>query len=448
MQRNLHEGNLLKNIGIFSIPFLLSSFLQTLYGVVDLFIVGQFTDAAGITAVAVGSQVMHFITVIIVGFSMGITVTIAQSVGAKRNRSIARILGNAIVLFSYISVALTLLLTTICPQIVSALSTPVEAIEFTKSYLFVCFWGLPLVVAYNVISAAFRGVGDSKSPMYFIAAACVINIGLDFVFVGPLNMGVKGAAIATIISQGLSVVIALLALRYSKKVSLGVGLARKDFRLHKGLAAKMTSIGTPVAVQDGFIQISFLLITAIANSRGLEIAAAVGVVEKIICFLFLVPSAMLSTVSAIGAQNIGAGQIGRAKQTLAYGCSIAAGFGLIVGILFQFISEPVLAWFTDDPKVIIYGAQYLHAYVFDCMVAGVHFCFSGYFCACGLSIISFAHNAISIVTLRIPGVYLSSLWYPDTLFPMGIATLAGSTLSMIICIVAFVLLSHRESRKA
>lgn len=443
MPRNLYEGNILKNIGIFSVPFLIANFLQTLYGMADLFIIGQFTDAAGITAVAVGSQVMHFVTVILIGLTMGTTVLMGQAVGAKRHKSLSRILGNTSVIFTVVAVLFTATLLALAPQIVSLLSTPVEAVSGTTRYLVVCFLGIPFITAYNVVAAAFRGLGDTKSPMYFVTASCVVNIALDFLFVGPFHMGPAGAALATVLSQLFCIVITLAAIKF-RRVHFEVGLSRRDLRLNKTLFWSLLKIGFPVACQEGFIQVSFLFITLIANSRGLEIAAAVGVVEKIICFLFLVPSAMLSSVSAISAQCIGANRYDRARQTLYSGMAIAAGFGLFCGILFQFISEPVLSLFTDDAQVIVYGTQYLHAYVFDCMVAGLHFCFSGYFCACGLSIVSFIHNAISIVTLRVPGAYLAAVWYPDTLFPMGIATLSGSFLSAVICVVVYLVVERRR----
>lgn len=445
MPKNLYEGSVLKNIALFSVPFLIANFLQTLYGMADLFIIGQFTDAAGITAVAVGSQVMHFVTVILIGLTMGTTVLMGQAVGAKRLKSLSPILGNCLVIFLAVAFALMAVLLLTAPQIVTLLSTPSAAISGTTRYLTVCFLGIPFIMAYNVLAASFRGLGDSKSPMYFVTASCVINIALDFLFVGPLQMGASGAAMATVLSQVFCVGLTLLAIKF-KGARFGITLRRRDLRLRRTIFAALFKIGFPVACQEGFIQISFLFITLIANSRGLEIAAAVGVVEKIICFLFLVPSAMLSSVSAISAQCIGAERYDRARRTLYAGIGIATCFGFFCGLLFQFISEPVLALFTNDPQVIRYGVQYLHAYVFDCMVAGIHFCFSGYFCACGLSIVSFIHNAASIVTLRVPGAYLASVWYPDTLFPMGIATLSGSALSVIICVVVYVWREHRPKK--
>ena len=175
----------------------------------------------------------------------------------------------------------------------------------------------------------------------------------------------------------------------------------------------------------------------IANSRGVEIAAAVGIVEKIITFLFLVPSTMLSTISAIAAQNIGAGKKDQAKKTLWTGTAITAGIGFFFAVLFQPFSEPFLALFTSDASVIKFGTEYLRTYVIDCLIAGIHFCFSGYFCACGLSILSFVHNAISIVLFRIPGTWLAARYFPDTLTPMGLAAPAGSLFSVLFCFFAY-----------
>ncbi len=443
MPYNLTQGGIFKNIAVFSIPFFISYFLQTLYGLADLFIIGQFESAEAITAVAVGSQVMHFLTVIIVGLAMGATVLIGRSVGAKNFRSVSRITGNTITLFGILSTILTGLLLFFCKDIVDLLKTPPEAIDGTVHYLQVCFAGIPFIVAYNVIAAVFRGMGDSRHPMYFIALACLFNIALDYAFIGGFRLGAEGAALATVIAQTLSVAVSVTA---AKKSRFGVQVSKRDLRPNRTIFRGILGIGTPVAAQDGFIQVSFLFITMIANSRGLEIAAAVGIVEKIIGFLFLVPSSMLSTVSAIAAQNIGAGEALRAKRTLWAGTAIAAGFGAVFAIGFQFASTPALALFTDDAAVIRYGTEYLRTYVIDCFVAAVHFCFSGYFCACGLSVISFIHNALSIVIFRIPGTWLAARYFPETLAPMGLAAPVGSLFSVIVCLIVYRILGKRKPK--
>lgn len=442
---NLTKGSVFGNIIRFSLPFFLSYFLQTLYGLADLFITGQYNGADTITAVSVGSQVMHMLTVIIVGLAMGSTVTIGRYVGGNDLKKVSRTIGNTIILFGLLSLVLMTVLLLGTDGIVRLLSTPDESVAETKKYLIICFAGIPFIVAYNIISSVFRGLGDSKSPMYFIAVACVINILIDYIFIGLFNMGASGAAFGTVISQFFSVIFALITIKY-KKIEFGV--TKKDLKPDMQVMAGILKIGMPVAVQDGLIQVSFIIITIIANNRGVTVAAAVGIVEKIISFLFLVPSSMLSTISAIAAQNSGAGLHGRAKQTLMYGILIAAGLGLFFAVVFQFIATPVMGLFTDEEQVIIMGSQYLKAYVIDCFVAGIHFCFSGYFCAYGRSMISFIHNLISILVIRVLGAYLASQYYPDTLYPMGLAAPAGSLLSAVICIAAFFIITKKMNTKS
>lgn len=448
MERNLTTGSVLGNVIYFSLPYLLSYFLQTLYGMADLFIIGQFEGVASTTAVSIGSQVMHMLTVMIVGLAMGSTVSIGQAIGGNDKRKASLDIGNTVTLFMMLSIALTIILLILADSIVSVMSTPEEAVAGTLDYLTVCFIGIPFITAYNIISSIFRGMGDSRSPMYFIAVACVSNIILDYIFMGALHMGPVGAALGTTLSQAVSVVIALIVIR---RKNSGIKLEKSDFRPNGIVMKDILGIGVPIALQDGFIQVSFILITIIANRRGLNDAAAVGIVEKIISFLFLIPSSMLSTVSALGAQNIGAHKNERARQTLYYAALIASLFGLAVSIIMQFAADSVVSLFTDasDPEgamVIQLGGQYMRGYVWDTLFAGIHFSFSGYFCAIGKSLLSFLHNMIAIVLVRIPGAYMASLMFPDTLFPMGLATTAGSFLSVIICVIAFMILLRKERK--
>ncbi len=445
MEKNLTTGSVFKNVIWFSLPYLLSYFLQTLYGMADLFIIGQFDGVAGTTAVSVGSQVMHMITVIIVGLAMGTTVSIGQAVGANNRKQAAKDVGNTVTLFMVVSVMFTAIFLALRYPIVLAMSTPAEAVEGTVDYLTICFIGIPFITAYNIISSIFRGMGDSKSPMYFIAVACAANIALDYLFMGVFKMGPTGAALGTTLSQAISVAVSLFVIIKRKSIAL----EKKDFKPDKPVISKILKIGVPIALQDGLIQIAFIVITIIANKRGLNDAAAVGIVEKVISFLFLVPSSMLSTVSALGAQNIGAKKPQRAIQTLQYAIMLAAGFGAIASIVIQFTANPIVAMFTDQStadgaEVVRLGGQYLRGYIFDCIFAGIHFSFSGYFCACGKSGLSFLHNILSISLVRIPGVYLTSKMFSATLFPMGLATAAGSLLSVIICIGAFTILRRKE----
>ncbi len=449
MERNRTTGSVFKNVVLFSLPYLLSYFLQTLYGMADLFIIGQFEGVASTTAVSIGSQVMHMLTVMIVGLAMGATVSIGQAVGAGNRRQAARDVGNTVTLFMAVSLALTAVLLLFVRPIVSVMSTPKAAIDGTVAYLTICFIGIPFITAYNIISSIFRGMGDSKSPMYFIAVACAANIGLDYLFMGALRLGPAGAALGTTLSQAVSVGISLLVILKRRSVAL----EKADFKPDRPVMGKLLKIGVPIALQDGLIQIAFIVITVIANHRGLNDAAAVGIVEKVMSFLFLVPSSMLSTVSALGAQNIGARKPERAIQTLRYAVLLAVGFGLLASAVIQFTAESIVSLFTDanaegGADVIRLGGQYLRGYIWDSIFAGIHFSFSGYFCACGKSGLSFLHNILAIVLMRVPGVYLTSRLFPKTLLPMGLATATGSLVSVVICVAAFAVLRRRERRES
>lgn len=446
MERNLTTGSIFKNIAVFSLPYFFSYLLQTLYGMADLYIIGQFEGVASTTAVSIGSQVMHMFTVMIVGLAMGAVVFIGQAVGGGDRQQTMRGIGNSVTLFMAVSAVMTLILTLFVKPIVSLISTPADAVSGTVVYLTICFIGIPFITAYNVISAIFRGMGDSQSPLCFIAVACAANIALDYLFIGALRMGPAGAALGTTLSQAVSVAVSLAVITRRRT---GISLSGADFRPRRAVAGKMLKIGVPIACQDWLIQIAFIVITVIANRRGLNDSAAVGIVEKIISFLFLVPSSMLSTVSALGAQNIGAGKRDRAVATLRYALAFAVGFGFVVAVAMQFIAEPVVALFTDagtagGAEVVRLGGQYLRGYVWDCFFAGVHFCFSGYFCAVGRAEISFLHNFSAILLMRVPGVYLTSQIFSDTLLPMGYATASGSLISDIICVIAFCALLRRE----
>lgn len=442
MQRNLTRGSIPKTLFRFALPYLLSTFLQTFYGLTDLFITGQFNGAASISGVSIGSQLMHMLTVVIVGLAMGTTVLLGRAVGSKDQMTVSRCIGNTVTLFAIFSAALTVILCLLVNPIIRALSTPAEAVSETRNYMLVCLTGIVFITAYNVISSIFRGFGDTATPMILVAIAGVINIGLDYLMIGSMHMGARGAALATVVSQAASILLALAALIHTGRRSqaqdadsAAIHLRPSDLIPDASVMKRILGVGIPVACQDGFIQISFLVITAIANSRGVEVAAAVGIVEKIISFLFLVPSAMLGTVSAFASQNNGAGLHERSRQGLFLSMRFCVLYGIVIFMLCQFVSDGLVSLFVNnDPEAVRLGGQYLRSYSADVIFAGIHFCFSGYFSACGKSIYSFVHNIISVLCVRIPGAWLASRLFPDTLYPMGWAPSLGSLLSAIICL--------------
>lgn len=441
-RKDLTKGSILGNIMTFSLPYMLAYFLQILYGLADLFIIGQYCDVDSTTAVSNGAQVMYLLTCTVIGLAMGTTVRTAYAVGAKDNKRASQIIGNSITMFLVISIVMAIILLICRNGIVSLINTPSEAIKGTKNYLTVCFIGIPFIMAYNIIASIFRGLGDSKSPMYLVAIACTVNIILDYFFIGFMGWGSIGAALGTTLSQIFSVIISLIAIRKHLDI---FEIKTENLKPKRQIIMDILKIGIPIAMQDGFIQVAFIAITIIANGRGLYDAAAVGIVEKFIGLVFIVPSAMLSSISAIASQNIGAKQIDRAKRTMWTAMLITTTYGIIVSIILQFIPDMAIRIFTNDTHVIILGAEYLRGYVWDCIFAGIHFCFSGFFTACGYSLISFIHNFTAIVTARIPLSYIASKMYPDTLYPMGLAICVGSLVSCIICVVAYQWLRKRLS---
>lgn len=443
MARDLTTGSVLKAISVFSIPYLLTYFLQTFYGTVDLFVIGLFSDTAAITAVATGSQVMHMLTVMIVGLAMGSTVMVARAVGKKDPKEASQFIGNTVTLFIIVSLAMTAVLLALTNPIVGIMQVPTLAVPGTAIYLIICFAGIPLITAYNVIAAVFRGMGDTKSPLYFVAIACILNIGFDFLLVGYFGMGAAGAAWGTVVAQAISVVISLIA---TKKMHLLPPISLQDLKPRSHTMKDILKIGTPISLQDGFIQIAFLCVTVFANMRGLDDAAAVGIVEKIICLVFLVPSSLLSTMSAVGAQNIGAGRHDRVKQIMHYCMVMVIVYGFGIAIIVQFTAGAIVGLFTPDPHVVLLGSQYLQGYIWDTGIAGIHFIFSGYFTAYGWSIICFIHNSISIVCARVPLSYFASVTFLETLFPMGLAIPIGSSVSVFICIGVYLWLKKHPEK--
>ena len=432
--KDLTQGSIMGNIMTFSLPYMLAYFLQILYGLADLFVIGLYCGVDSTTAVSNGAQVMYMVTVVLIGLAMGTTVLTARAIGAKDSVRVRAVVGNTVTMFAVIAIVFMVVLLCLRRWIVGVMDTPAEAVNGMEHYLTICFIGIPFIIAYNIIASIFRGLGDSKSPMLFVAVACVVNIVLDYVFIGALELGAMGAALGTTLSQAASVLFALNSIRRHKGV---LDISRSDLRPQRDVIKHILKIGLPIAMQDGFIQISFLAITIIANGRGLVDAAAVGIVEKFIGLVFIVPSAMLSTVSAISAQNIGAEKMPRAKQTMRTAMLITSVYGLVMAVTLQFIPQVAVGLFTNDSQVLAQGGDYLRGYVWDCIFAGVHFCFSGFFTACGYALISFLHNSISIICARVPLAWLSSELYPGTLYPMGLSTCAGSFISCLICIVAY-----------
>lgn len=430
----LTEGKVASTILKFAIPFLLASLLQALYGAADLLIVGQFSDTAGVSAVSTGSQVMQTITGVVLGLTTGGTILIGQYLGARKDKDVAKTIGSMISIFTLLSIILTIIMVGFSGQITSLMHAPEEAVIFTKEYILICSLGIPFIIGYNVVSGILRGLGNSKVPLYFVAIACVINIIADIVLVGVFNMGAAGAAIATISSQGISLILASV---YISKSKFSTRFNKKYIRLKSVKTSNILKLGLPIAMQDGLINISFLLITVIMNNMGLIASAAVGVVEKIIVFSMLIPSSFGAAIAVMAAQNMGAGESERAKKSLYVGI----GFSLIFGVGFflysQLFGETLTSMFSKDVEVIIAASMYLKSYSIDCILVSFIFCMNSFFSGCGHSMFPMIHSIIATFIIRIPVSYLLSKMANITLYEMGFAAPGATFVSLIMCVVYF-----------
>ena len=374
---------------------------------------------------------MQTITGIILGITTGTTVLIAIATGAKDNRKAALLSGLPVWLFSITGVVLTLVMVLFHSRIAELMHTPVEAMVDTKNYILVCSLGILFIVGYNVVCGILRGLGDSKTPLYFVGLACVINIVLDFILVGYFHWGATGAAIATVTAQGVSFGIALWFLY---RHGFHFDFSRKDIRLNRNLSKKILVLGAPIALQDALINVSFLIITVIVNQMGVIASASLGVVEKIIVFAMLPPMAISSAVATMTAQNYGAGLIKRMNKCLASGIGIALVFGVSVCVYSQFLPETLTAFFTKDAAVVAMAADYLRGYSIDCIVVSFVFCINSYFSGQGNSLFPMIHSLIATFLFRIPLSYWFSQIDSSSLFIMGFAPPISTVVSLLICI--------------
>ncbi|MDR1301983.1 MAG: MATE family efflux transporter [Treponema sp.] len=418
----------------FTVPILFAIFLQAMYGAVDLMVVGHFGDASSISAVAIGSQVMQTITGIITGLTMGTTIMIGQIMGAKQTKQAERTVGASICLFAVVAVIVTIIMMVFVTPIVKLMHTPEVAFDKSIQYILICSAGTVFIVAYNLISGIFRGIGNSKLPLFFVAIACFVNIIGDLLLVGIFNLDAAGAAIATVFAQAISVILSLIII---KTKGLPFTFSRKSIRFHPMEIANILKFGTPLAFQDMLTNLSFLIITAIVNSLGLVASAAIGINEKIAIFIMLIPMSYMSSVSTFSAQNIGAHKSERAKKGMYYAISSSLIFGIIC-FVFSFWYGHILAGiFSNDIEVIAACAEYMKSYSIDCVLVCFLFCFIGYFNGCGNTVFVLVQGMLSAFLVRIPFSYFVSKIPEVSMLQIGFAPPISTVFSIILCIIYF-----------
>lgn len=411
------QGNILKKLIRFMIPILGALVLQAAYGAVDLLVVGRFGSTAGLSAVSTGSQILNLVTFVITQLAMGITVLIARYIGEKSTNQIGQLLGGATVIFSMIAVVLFVVMVFFSNSLAILMHAPIEAISLTSFYVKICGAGIFFIITYNVLSAIFRGLGDSKSPLVFVAIACLVNIIGDLIFVAIFHMDAAGAAIATVLAQAISVILAFVML---KRRELPFHIAWKDFRLNHQ-CRRFLNVGIPLALQECLTQVSFLALCAFVNRLGLDASSGYGVACKIVNFAMLVPSALMQSMASFVSQNVGAGKEERARKVLFTGMSVGVFVGIFVFVGVFFFGNYLTSIFTTDSSVILKGYDYLIGFAPETIVTAILFSMIGYFNGHEKTLWVMIQGIIQTLLVRLPLAYIMSVQPNASLTYIGLA---------------------------
>ena len=430
-QTDLTQGSVSKNLIRFSLPFLLSNIIQALYSVADMLIVGWFRGDEAISGVSLGSQVTMLVTNLVIGFTVGGTVLISQYFGAKKHKDVNEAIGTLFTMLIAASVLLTAVFVVLAKPLLNLLRTPPESFDEAHSYLIICLCGTIFIFGYNAVSSILRGLGDSKSPFWFVLIACVSNIGLDFLFVGALGRSADGAALATVIAQGISLVLSIVWLI---KKGFSFDFKLKSFIPKGDKLLLIFKLGFPSSIQNTISSISFMLMTALANNYGgVDASTAIGVVGKFNSFAILPALAMSSSVSSMAGQNIGAGYYDRAKKTMWIAIRIAFCISAAIFALVQIFPGFIIRIFTDTPRVIELGIDYMRAFAFDYLFVAFFFCFNGLIIASGHTTFSLINGITCSILLRMPVAWLLGYVCDLGMFGIGAGAPAATVGSILLC---------------
>ena len=437
------QGSILKKLAAFMLPILGALVLQAAYGAVDLLVVGRFGSTIGLSAVSTGSQVLNLVTFVVTQLAMGVTVLIARYLGEKKPELIGSVIGGAAVVFTLLSAVLFVVMVGFARSISVLMQAPAEAVALTASYVRICGSGIFFIVAYNLLAAVFRGLGDSKSPLLFVLVACVVNIIGDLVLVAGFHLDAAGAAIATVAAQAVSVVCAVVILLKKK---LPFTIRKSDFRLNLQ-SRKFLSIGLPLALQEFLTQLSFLALCAFVNRLGLEASSSYGVACKIVNFAMLIPSSLMQSMASFVSQNMGAGNPKRAKKAMFTGIGIGLAFGCAMFALVFFRGDLLSNVFTTDVAVIQNAFAYLKGFAPETLATAVLFSMVGYFNGSDKTVWVMVQGLVQTLLVRLPMAYIMSIQPNASLTMIGLAA-PTSTVVGIVLNVCFFLALERRSKKA
>ena len=437
------QGSILKKLCRFMLPVLGALILQAAYGAVDLLVVGRFGSTSGLSAVSTGSQVLNLVTFVVTQLAMGVTVLIARYIGEKREKEIGAVLGGAAVVFTILAGCLFVLLVLFARPISVLMQAPQEALALTASYVRICGCGILFIVAYNVLSAVFRGLGDSRSPLLFVLVACLVNVAGDLVLVAGLRLDAAGAALATVLAQAVSVVCALAILRRKK---LPFTFRKSDVRLNEQ-CRRFLAIGLPLALQEFLTQLSFLALCAFVNRLGLAASSGYGVASKIVSFVMLVPSALMQSMASFVAQNIGAGNVKRAKKSMLTGIAVGVAFGIVMFALVLRKGDVLAGLFSTDAEVVRRGFEYLRGFAPETIVTAVLFSMIGYFNGSNQTLWVMIQGLIQTLLVRLPLAYYMSIQPNASLTKIGISAPVATVVGIVLNIGFFLYLNRRDAAK-
>lgn len=438
---NFTEGAILPKLLKFMLPVLLAMFLQAMYGAVDLLVVGKFGTTADVSAVSTGSQIVMTLTNLIVSFSMGITVTVAQRIGQNRPKEAGQTVGTGLIIFAITGAVLTLISVIGAGVLSVIMQAPEEAFDLTKNYIRVCGGGFLIITAYNLLGSIFRGLGDSKTPLIAVGIACVFNIIGDLLFVAVFHLGATGAALATVIAQLISVIISLFII---KRTELPFEFNMSNLKLQNQYASNIIRIGTPIALQEFFVEISFSVLLAIVNGIGVTASAGVGVANKVCAFIMLVPAAFMQSMSAFVAQNYGVGYKDRAIKALKSGIAVSVFFGIAMFFVTFFKGDMLAGIFSNDHDSIMAAWDYLKAYAIDCLLTCFLFCFIGFYNGIEKTKFVMTQGICGAFLVRIPVAFLMQHIGNGSLFLIGLSTPCSTVLQIIMCFAVYISLSKSK----
>ena len=422
------QGSILGKMVRFALPLLAALVLQAMYGAVDLLVVGRFGTTAGISGVSTGGSIVNLFTFTVIGLSMGVTVLIGRYLGEKRPDLVGRVIGGAIAFFAAVGVVLSLGMVLFARPLAVLMQAPAEAVDDTVLYVRICGGGMLFIIAYNVISSIFRGMGDSRLPLIFVAIACAVNIVGDLVLVAGLGMNVTGAALATVLAQAVSVVLSLVIIR---RKQLPFTLSRRDIGFHEQVG-RFVKLGAPIAFQEVLTQLSFLALVAFINRLGLDASSGYGVANKVVNFVMLIPSSIMQSVSAMVAQNVGAGDEGRARRIMRTAMTIGLCFGVPVCLLAYFCGDALAAIFASDPQVIARAAEYLRGFSPEAFVTPILFAFIGFYNGHGETFFVMVQGLAQSFIVRLPMSYIMSIQPGASLAQIGLAAPSATVFGIII----------------